>query len=85
MSHAVFDAIELELARLRVTPAEAGEADSLGVNDEAEGWSSLGSSESRHDLYWYGKAEELLERLRKLPDACGHEAVRAEFRSHFPG
>jgi hypothetical protein len=85
MNPALFEAIEGELARLRVRPADVAEIDSIGVNDETEGWSSLGSSEARHDLYWYGKADELLERLRRLPDGCGPEAVRAEFRSHFPG
>jgi hypothetical protein len=81
----ILAAIEAELERLHDTPEHVAEDESFGVNDEHDGWTSLGASEHRHDLYWYGKAEELLERLRRLPDAGGPAAVREEFRSRFPG
>jgi hypothetical protein len=85
VTESILDAIALELARLRATTADVGEAESIGVNDEQDGWSSLGSSESRRDFYWYGRAEVLLERLGRLPEAAGPHAIREEFRSHFPG
>jgi hypothetical protein len=79
------DAIRTELSRLAATAADVGEADSIAASDEGAGWASLGASEARRDLYWYGRAEELLERLRRLPDAAGPDAVREAFRSLFPG
>jgi hypothetical protein len=81
----VLPAIQRELARLAATSDDVGEADSIGVNGEAEGWASLGASEVRRDLYWYGRASELLTRLRRLPDGAGPDAVREAFRSPYPG
>jgi hypothetical protein len=78
-------AIEAELERLHVSAAQLGEIDSLGVNDELDGWSSLGASDECRDVYWYGPAEELLRRLRALPERCGRVAVCAEFQSRYPG
>jgi len=75
--------IEAELERLRAGVDGAGEEDSIGVNDEQDGWASLGASDSRRDLYWYGRDEEILARLRELPSGCGPGAVRREFRSRY--
>jgi hypothetical protein len=79
MSDAVLEAIEAELERIGAGEA-AGEVDSIGVNDEDEGWASLGATEVRHDFYWYGLAEEILERLQTLAAGGGAAAVREEFR-----
>jgi hypothetical protein len=81
--HALAD-IEAELERLRAGVEGAGEEDSIGVNDEQDGWASLGASDRRRDLYWYGRDEEVLARLRKLPSGCGPDTVRREFRSRYP-
>jgi hypothetical protein len=59
----------------------AGPLDSIGVNDEHEGWASLGASEHRDDFYWYGRAEEILARLSSLASGVGPDAVRHEFRA----
>ena len=80
MSDLVLQAIELELERIGAGET-AGPVDSIGVNDEQEGWASLGASEARHDFYWYGRAEEILERLQSLAPGGGPAAVREEFRA----
>lgn len=77
--------IEAELSRIAAGPREVGEEDSIAVNDETDGWASLGASPARHDFYWYGRAETILERLRRLATDSGPTAVREEFRSLFPG
>jgi hypothetical protein len=74
--------VERELDRLDAAGEQAGAA-SIGVNDETERWVSLGATPERGDFYWYGRADELLERLRALPDGAGPEAVRREFRSDY--
>lgn len=76
--------IAAELDRIGAGPAQAGEADSIGVNDESDGWASLGASEIRRDLYWYGTAREILGRLGRIPSGVGPEAVRAEFHVDLP-
>jgi hypothetical protein len=85
MNEATRLAIAAELERLHVSELLLGSTDGLDVNDELDGWSSLGSSAERHDLYWYGLAEELLHRLRELPERCGRNAVCDAFRSRYPG
>jgi hypothetical protein len=77
--------IEDELDRIGASEQRAGELDSIGVNDESDGWASLGASERRHDFYWYGRTETILARLRTLATDSGPAAVRGEFRSRFPG
>jgi hypothetical protein len=80
MADDVLDAIESELERIGAgEPADP--VDSIGVNDEDEGWASLGATEERHDFYWYGRAEEILARLRRLVSGGGPSAVREEFRA----
>jgi hypothetical protein len=73
-----------ELDRIGASVAQAGEADSIGVNDEGEGWASLGASEVRRDLYWYGRQEVILQRLGGLPSGAGPQAVRDEFHVELP-
>jgi hypothetical protein len=84
MAEALLQAIVQELDRIGAGPDQAGEADSIGVNDESDGWASLGASEARRDLYWYGKVEVILERLARVPDGAGPEGVRAEFYVDLP-
>ena len=77
-------AIEFELERIGATPRIVGMRDSIGANDEEDGWASLGTSELRHDFYWYGQTHVILERLRELPDGGGPAAIRLAFRSEMP-
>jgi hypothetical protein len=83
-SDKLLEAIVRELDRLGARPAQAGDVDSIDVNDERDGWASLGASEARRDLYWYGRAEVILERLARLPTGAGPEAVRGEFLVELP-
>jgi hypothetical protein len=83
MSELLVRAIQAELERIGAGQHGA-DTDSIGVNDEEEGWASLGATESRRDFYWYGKSEEILERLRSLDSGGGPEAVREEFRTELP-
>jgi hypothetical protein len=84
MDDDLLNAIEAELERIGAGSAQAGEADSIGVNDESDGWASLGASEIRRDLYWYGTVQEILDRLTRLPTGAGADAVRAEFHVDLP-
>jgi hypothetical protein len=83
-SEALLQAIVVELERIGASPWQAGERDSIGVNDERDGWASLGASEERRDLYWYGRAELILERLAALPTDAGAAAIRQEFDTDVP-
>jgi hypothetical protein len=80
----LLEGIAAELERVGADPDSAGEHDSIAVNDERDGWASLGASEQRRDLYWYGRCEVILERLQRLPDGGGPEAVRREFHTDVP-
>jgi hypothetical protein len=84
MAEDLLHAIVRELERIGATSAQAGEEDSIGVNDERDGWASLGASEARRDLYWYGKVDVILERLARVASGAGPEAVRAEFHVELP-
>ena len=84
MNDELLAGIERELERLAATPDAAGEDDSIGVNDEGGGWASLGDSELRGEFYWYGRQEQILARLSRLPDGAGPEAVRLEFVIELP-
>ena len=84
MSEDLLEAIGAELERIGADPEHAGEHDSIAVNDEREGWASLGASEQRRDLYWYGRSELILQRLAALADDSGPEAVRREFHTDVP-
>jgi hypothetical protein len=77
------DAIEAELERIGTGPRTT-EPGSIGVNDERDGWASLGASQARRDFYWYGRVEEILDRLRVLETGSGPGAVRAEFHIELP-
>jgi hypothetical protein len=84
MSEDLVEAVAAELERIGADPAHAGERDSIVANDEREGWASLGASELRRDLYWYGRSEVILQRLATLRDGSGPEAVRREFHTDVP-
>lgn len=84
MTDELLRAIEQELQRIGAGPEQAGEDESIGVNDERDGWASLGASEARRDLYWYGRVEVILDRLGRLPSGAGPEAVRDEFHVELP-
>jgi hypothetical protein len=73
------------LNRIAADANSAGPHDSIGVNDEGEGWISLGASSARRDFYWYGRAEEVLRRLHAIAAGEGPSAVRHAFRSEHPG
>jgi hypothetical protein len=81
MSDALLQAIEDELERIGADERAAGPVESIGVNDEDEGWASLGATARRHDFYWYGRAEEMLARLQALDAGAGPGVVRDEFRA----
>jgi hypothetical protein len=84
MSDEWLEAIGAELERIGASPNRVGERDSIAANDERDGWASLGASEERRDLYWYGRCELILERLRRLPTDGGPAAVRQEFHTDVP-
>jgi hypothetical protein len=84
MNDDLLEEITAELDRIGADPGSAGERDSIAVNDERDGWASLGASEQRRDLYWYGRCEVILERLQRLPDDSGPEAIRGEFHTDVP-
>jgi hypothetical protein len=73
-----------ELDRIGAGPDVVSERDSIGINDEEDGWASLGASEARADFYWYGDVEEILKRLRRVPAGSGPEGIRSEFRVDLP-
>jgi hypothetical protein len=75
-------AIEAELERIGAGLSSGPE--SIGVNDERGGWASLGATELRRDLYWYGRAEQILNRLEGLETGAGPDAVRREFHTELP-
>jgi hypothetical protein len=79
-----FVACDEELDRIGAGPDAVSERDSIGINDEEDGWASLGASEARADFYWYGAVEEILTRLRRVPAGSGPEGIRSEFRVDLP-
>jgi hypothetical protein len=79
---AVFD-IARELVRICADADTTAEEDSIGVNDEGDGWASLGASPRRADFYWYGRADALLDSLRAVPAGAGPDTIRARFTSDY--
>jgi hypothetical protein len=84
MSEISISVIETELARIGADSGSVGVWNSIGVSDEQAGWLSLGASEPRRDFYWYGRSEEMLERLRSIGTGAGPDAVRREFYVDLP-
>lgn len=81
---AILDAIRDELFRLRALPEDVGPLDAIYVGDRQHGNAVLsGHARKTPDYFYFGKATEILERLRGLPDDSGPEAIRSEFgRGH---
>jgi hypothetical protein len=76
-------AIIIELHRIQADVAPSP-AHTIGVSDELGGWISLGASEKLANFYWYGRSDEALSRLRRLPGSAGPEAIRLEFSVDLP-
>jgi len=79
----VIAAIKDELFRLRARSQDVG-PDAIGVEDRGNGNAVLhGVSARRGDFFFPGRATEILERLRGLPDqpehGSGPEVIRSEF------
>jgi hypothetical protein len=77
------EAIRRELKRLGATsPADVPPIDEIRVEDKGDGYALLkGSSRRKPDFHWFGKAEEIHERLAGLPDNGGPEVIVSEFHS----
>jgi hypothetical protein len=53
--------------------------DAIYARDRKHGNAVLQGSTRTRAFDWFGPAEEILERLRGLPDDGGPEAIRSEF------
>jgi hypothetical protein len=73
--------IQQELFRLRARPADVGPLDGITVGDRGHGNAVLQSTARGRRLDWFGSTEEILTRLRGLPDDAGPEVIRSEFAS----
>ena len=73
------DAIRAELFRLRADEASVGPAAAIYVRDRGHGNTILQGSTRAPTFDWFGSAEEILERLRGLPEDGGPEMIRSEF------
>ena len=77
------EAIREEFKRLRATRLDVGPVDCIGVEDRGDGYALLKGSPVRNpDFHWFGRADEILRRLRGLPDDGGPEVIRSEFAGH---
>jgi hypothetical protein len=79
----VIAAIKDELFRLRARSLDVG-PDAISVEDRGNGNAVLhGVSTRRGDFFFPGRATDILERLRGLPDqpehGSGPEVIRSEF------
>jgi hypothetical protein len=73
------EAIRSEIFRLRADEGSVGPTEAIYVHDRDNGNAVLQASARGRDLDWFGSAEEILERLRGLPEGGGPEAIRSEF------
>ena len=78
MADSAIDAIRAELFRLRADGASVGPAAAIYVRDRGHGNTVLQGSTRAPTFDWFGSAEEILERLRSLPDDGGPEMIRSE-------
>ena len=72
------DAIRAELFRLRADEASVGPVTAIYVRDRRHGNVVLHGSTRAPAFDWFRSAEEILERLRSLPDDGGPEMIRSE-------
>ena len=79
MTDSTLDAIRVELFRLRADEASVGPVAAIYVRDRKHGNVVLQGSTHAQAFDWFGSAEEILERLRGLPDDGGPEMIRSEF------
>ena len=73
------EAIRSELRRLRADVGSVGPAEGIRVQDRWGGVATLAVSVHERDFLVADPAEEILTRLRALPDDVGPEGVRSEF------
>jgi hypothetical protein len=73
------DAIRAELFRLHADEVSVGPAQAIYVRDRKHGNVVLQGSSRAQAFDRFGSAEEILERLRSLPDDGGPEVIRSEF------
>jgi len=71
--------IRSEIFRLRADEGSVGPVDVIYVRDRGHGNAVLQGSTRARAFDWFGSAEEILERLRGLPDDGGPEVIRSEF------
>jgi hypothetical protein len=63
--------IRSEIFRLRADEGSVGLVDAIYVRDRKHGNAVLQGSTRGRAFDWFGSAEDILERLRGLPDAGG--------------
>jgi hypothetical protein len=68
-------------ARACADLAYVGEREMIVVGNLGEGDVLLTASPADDNFYWHGPAIDVLERLSRLPDGSGAQAVRSEFAS----
>ena len=79
MTEDVIEAIKREFERIGATRLQVGDAAAIGVFDDGRGKARLVGSPVTAPFNWFGEADEILERLKGLPDGSGPEAIRSEF------
>jgi hypothetical protein len=73
-------AIRKEIFRLRADEGSVGPVDAIYVGDRGNGKADLHGSARGPAFYWFGSAQEILERLSTLQDG-GPEVIRSEFHT----
>jgi hypothetical protein len=72
--------IREQLKRLRARPEDVGPVEGITVADRSHGNVVLQTSpHNPRRLDYFKNAEEILERLRGLPDDAGPEGIHSEF------
>jgi hypothetical protein len=72
--------IREELFRLRARPEDVGPVEGITVSDSGHGYAVLQTSpRNQRRLDHHERAEQILERLRGLPDDAGPAAIHSEF------
>ena len=80
MSEQAIDRIRRELSRLKATVDDVGRIDAIHAKSFGPINAALqGSPRHPREFDWFGRADEILRRLAKLPDDAGPDAIRSEF------